>query len=140
MRGVPWGRRALLLCAVVAASMGSGCGICSRDRFADFARTMDVGVTLSGDPQFAFYMSFESALAVGYADFDGTLIGWGGGRFGAVPHHMKAWGILVWGDEQVGWGDYDPDDPSTLERMRVGLVGLPSGLITGYTDSYHVPT
>jgi len=140
MQGIPGVRLVLLLFAVMALSVVSGCATCSEDRIADFARMMDVGVTFSKNPQFAFYMTFESALSVGYADFDGTLVGWGGGRFGAMPHHMKAWGAVVWGDEQVGWANYDPDDPSTLERMRVGVVGMPSGLISGYTDSYHVPT
>ncbi len=140
MRGVAGIRRALALAAVMAASVSAGCAAYPQGRIADFARMMDIGVTVSENPQFAFYMTFESALTVGYARFDGTLIGWGGGQFGAVPHHLKAWGAVLWGDEQVGWADYDLDDPSTLDRMRVGIVGMPSGLISGYTDSYHVPT
>jgi hypothetical protein len=140
MPKVPRVRRALLLFAVMAVSVGSGCGTYPQDCATDFANMMDVGVTVSKDPHFAFYMTFESTLPVGYADFDGTMIGWGGGRFGAMPHHMKAWGALAWGDEEVGWGNYDKDDPSTLHRMRVGLVGMPSGLITGYSDGYYVPS
>jgi len=133
-------RTAVLLAAAVVLLAGSGCATYWRNRAADFADMMDIGITVSKHTQFVFYQSFESILPLGYSDFEGTLLGWGGGHFGATRHYLKAWGALAWGDEQVGWGDYDKDDPSTLYRMRVGLVGMPSGLITGYSNPYYVPT
>jgi hypothetical protein len=133
-------RAGLLFAVVVALSVGSGCATYWQNRAADFADMMDIGITVSRHTQFAFYQSFESILPLGYADFDCTVLGWGGGHFGAMHHYLKAWGVLVWGNEQVGWGDYDKDDPSTLYVTRVGLVGMPSGLITRYSNPYYVPT
>ena len=134
-------KRALLLLTVAVALLaGSGCATYWRDRAADFADMLDIGVTFSTKPQFVFYQSFESILPLGYADYEATFVGWGGSQFGVTSHYLKAWGALAWGDEQAGWGDYDKDDPNTLYVERVGLVGMPSGLITGYSDPHCVPT
>lgn len=134
-------KRAVLLLAVAAVlPLGSGCATYWRNRAQDFADMVDIGVTYSSKGQWVFYQSFESILPIGYANYEATFVGWGGGRFGVTPHYLKAWGALAWGDEQVGWGDYDKDDPDTLYTQRVGLVGMPSGLITGHSNPNYVPT
>jgi hypothetical protein len=133
-------RRAVLLPALAAALLAaSGCAYL-RHRAEDFAEIADVGLTVSRKPQWAFYNSFESLAAGGYADYEATFIGWGGGQFGATRHYLKAWGALVWGDERVGWGDYDVDEPGTLYEQTVGLVGMPAGMATGRSTPHYVPT
>ena len=134
-------KRALLLLTVAVGLLtDSGCATYWQDRAADFADMADIGLTFSKKTQFVFYQSFESILPLGYANYEATCVGWGGNQFGAMRHYLKAWGALAWGDEQAGWGDYNKDDRSTLYVERVGLVGMPSGLITGYTDPHCVPT
>lgn len=133
-------RAAVLIVAGVSLFVLSGCAQYWRDRGHDFADMVDIGVTYSPGTHWVFYQSFESLLTVGYADYEATFVGWGGGRFGATPHYLKAWGALVYGDEQVGWGDYDKDDPGTLYTQTVGLVGMPYGVITGQDNWHYVPT
>jgi hypothetical protein len=97
-------------------------------------------VTVSKKPHFAFYNSFESTIVLGYANFEGTFAGWGGRQFGAERHFFKGWGVLVWGDEEVGWGNYDKDDPNTLYEQYTGFIGMPYGLVTGHSNPHYVPT
>jgi hypothetical protein len=129
-----------LLIVASALFVLSGCANYWRYRAEDFAETFDLGATFSKKPQFAFYNSFESIVALGYANCEVTFVGWGGGRFGVTPHYLKAWGLLAWGDESVGWGDYDKYNPATLYQQTVGFVGMPYGLITGHSNPCYVPT
>jgi hypothetical protein len=134
-------RRALvLLVAAVCLVAFSGCATYWRDRANDFADMMDIGVTFSKKSQWVFYNSFESILTLGYANYEATFYGWGGGHFGKNHLYLKAWGALAWGDESIGWDGYDKSDPNTLYCQTIGLVGMPSGLITGHSDPAYVPT
>ena len=134
-------KRALLLTTVAVSLFAfSGCATYWRDRGHDFSDMFDIGVTYSKDWQWAFYNSFESIIALGYADYQATYYGWGGGHFGKNHLYLNAWGALVWADEQIGWDGYDVNDPNTLYCQTVGLVGMPSGLITGHSDPAYVPT
>ncbi len=131
---------ALVVCALVALSVGSGCGTYWHNRAADFSRMADIGLTVSSHTSFVFYQCFESIVPVGYGDFDCTILGWGGNEFGAVPHHFEGWGAVAWGNETEGYGDYDLNDPDTLQRAKVSLVGMPSGLSQHYDSPYYFPT
>jgi hypothetical protein len=134
-------KRAVLLLVVAAALIGmSGCATYWRSRGDDFADMLDIGITLSKKQQFVLYSSFESVLALGYGDFEGTFAGWGGGRFGVTHHSVKAWGVVVWAHEELGWGDFDRNDPNTLYVQTTGLVGMPYGLIEGPSNPNYVPT
>jgi hypothetical protein len=117
-----------------------GCATYWRDRAEDFADIVDIGVTYSPKSQWVFYNSFESILTLGYANYETNFYGWGGGHFGASRHYLKAWGALVYGDEQVGWRDYNKDDPNTLYCQTVGIIGMPAGMINGHSDPHYVPT
>ena len=77
---------------------------------------------------------------MGYANYDPTFYGWGGGHFGTIPMYLKAWGAVVYGKERIGWGDYDMDDTSTLYTQTIGLVGMPCGVIQGEDNWHYVPT
>ncbi len=117
-------KRALVLTTVAVSLFAfSGCATYWRDRGHDFSDMFDIGVTYSKDWQWAFYNSFESIIALGYADYQATYYGWGGGHFGKNHLYLNAWGALVWADEQIGWDGYDVNDPNTLYCQTVGLVG-----------------
>jgi hypothetical protein len=133
--------RAVLLIAVAASLCTmSGCAQYWRNRATDFSEMFDIGVTYSPETHWVFYNSFESILTVGYANYEATFYGWGGGQFGATPMYLNAWGALVYGKERIGWGDYDEDDTSTLYTQTVGLVGVPCGVIHGEDNWHYVPT
>lgn len=133
-------RTVLLVAVAVALFAFSGCATYWRNRGEDFADMCDLGLTFAKKPQWVFYQSFESVAAVGYSDFEATFVGWGGGRVGITPHYLKAWGALLWADEQVGWADYDTDDPNTLYAQSAGLAGMPAGMVTGKSNPHYVPT
>jgi hypothetical protein len=133
----------LVLALTIAAAVVSltGCATYWKYRGQDFAETFDLGFTFSKKPQFVFYNSFESILAIGYAgDFEATFVGWGGNRFGVTPSYLDAWGALVYADEKIGWRDYDKNDPNTLYTQNVGIVGMPYGMVTGNSNPHYVPT
>jgi hypothetical protein len=52
----------------------SRCTAYWRDRAEDFA---DIGPIFSKKPQLVLYHSFESIVALGYADYEATFVGWG---------------------------------------------------------------
>ena len=131
-------RMGLLLVVMLALAAGAGCSYLTY-RAEDFAEIVDIGVTYSSKPQFALYSSFESILPGGYADLDGWFAGWGGGQFGVTRHYLHAWGAIVWGHEEIGWGEFDKNDPTTLYTQTVGLIGMPVGL-GGDSNPNYVPT
>ncbi len=133
-------KRLIMLAVLAVALPAAGCAQYWNDRASDFADTFDIGVTFSRKPQFVFYHSFESIVALGYANYEAMFYGWGGGQFGAERHCLKAYGVLLWGDEEAGWGNYNRNDPNTLYTQYVGLVGMPVGLATGNSNPHYVPT
>jgi hypothetical protein len=138
MRGVV--ERAVLLVVVALAAAGTmGCTYL-RYREQDLADVVEIGVTYSRSPQWAFYHSILSTIVLGYADSETTFYGLADGRFGRQPQYVKAWGAVAWGKEQIGWGNYRKDDPSTLYCQTVGLVGMPTGVVTGHANPHYVPT
>jgi hypothetical protein len=136
-------RCALLVSAIVLLGT-AGCANYWQYRWDDFHDIADIGVTFSKKGQWVFYNSFESILALGYGDYECAFYGLGGGHFGRSDHYLKAWGALVWADEEVGWRgsgrDYDKDDRSTLYTQNVGIVGMPVGMVNGNSNPHYVPT
>jgi len=108
--------------ATVAATQG-----CTylKYRAEDAAEIWEIGFTWTDRSTVAFYSSFESIATLGYGKVDGTFVGWGGGRIGVTPHYAECWGAGVVGRERIGWRTFDKDDPDTLSRQYVGLLGLP---------------
>lgn len=138
-------KRSALLLAMAVVLGASGCANYWQYRWDDLHEIADIGVTYSKKGQWVFYNSFESIVALGYGNYECTFYGLGGGHFGRGEHFLKAWGALVWADEEVGWRnvagrDYNRDDPNSLYRQTVGLVGMPVGLVTGHSNPAFVPT
>lgn len=133
-------RRAVLsVVLALAAVCSTGCTYLGY-RVDDLADIPDIGVTYSKDSQWAFHHSVLSMIALGYADSETTFYGLADGRFGSQPQYVKAYGALAWGEEEIGWGGYRKDDPSTLYCQTVGLVGMPAGVIEGHANPHYVPT
>lgn len=96
-------------------------------RAADAAQILELGVTVSTKPQFALYADGVSVACGGYGNVDGYFIGLGGGQLGVTRFYEKSLGLFIWGQETVGWGDYDVSDPSTLNTQGVGVLGIFAG-------------
>jgi hypothetical protein len=102
------------------------------DRAQDAMEVADVGVTVTPQPNGAFYMSFASITPVGAAHVDGRFIGLGGGQlfglgageWGSTRFYLSAGGALAWGYEELGWKEFDTKNMSTLQCQDVGLAGV----------------
>jgi len=112
---------ALSLAVVMLASQG-----CTylKYRGEDALDMLDVGVTWSREPQLAIYGDCAAITPVGWGHVDGYFAGWGGGQIGVTRHYEKCFGLLLWGHEELGWGEFDTNDPATLDGQGVGILGI----------------
>lgn len=115
------GRLALALAALAALP---GCMSYVRHRAEDAMEMIDLGVTWSDRFGLAAYGDFASIAPGGLGYVDGYFAGIGGGQIGTTEHYEGNIGLLLWGYEEVGWGDFDKEMLGTLDRQHVGLVGL----------------
>jgi hypothetical protein len=111
---------------VGAVLLVTGCSY-FQNRLDDAERTLDVGVTVSSKPGFSLYIGFLNIAALGYSHVDGHIIGLGGGHAGYLPMRQRAVGLLLWGKEEYGYVDFDPEDPENPPSWRVGIIGLIDG-------------
>ena len=115
----------VILLALLTCS--TGCAYL-KDRGNDALDFAELGVTVSKRPAFSLYVGFLNILSLGYSRMDGTLYGLARRDAGAVPVRQYAGGVLLWGEEQMGyWADFDPADPNSPEAWRVGPIGLIQG-------------
>ncbi len=97
------------------------------NRGRDAADFLDFAVTVSERPQVSLYAGFLNVIPLGYSNVDGTAWGLTDRRFGAATMRHNAVGALLWGEEQLGYRDFDPADPASPEPWKVGLIGLAQG-------------
>jgi len=93
-------------------------------RARDALDMVDIGVTWSHEPQFSLYGDFASVGPGGFGYVDGYMAGVGGGMLGVMEHYQASVGLVAWGYEELGWGDFDKDDLTTLSSQGVGVLGL----------------
>lgn len=91
----------VLACAGVVLG-GGGCTYV-RHRAEDMVEMVDLGFSFSSEPQFSLYGSLASVACLGYSDFDGTVLGLGGGFVGKVGHANECAGLMWYGREKVTW-------------------------------------
>lgn len=110
------------------------------NRGHDAMDMMDLGLTVSKDPHFAFYYDFIPVLPIGYGKVEGTFAGLGGGQFtGGTPHYEESLGLILWGEEKLNFGisPEELDAMSESERndalnvQRSGLIGMAQGPFPG---------
>lgn len=126
MRGQNGVRRmGLVLALAVMLAAAQGC-TWPKHRGEDFLEMADFGLTITATPQIGLYANGVSMFCGGYSNIDGWFAGWGGGKLGIQRHFNKCWGLLVVGYEEIGWGDFDKDDPDTYYHQQQGIVGVTS--------------
>ena len=113
-----------LILAMAALAVLPGCSDYLHHRVEDAMEVIDLGVTWSDKPGLAAYGNFASVTPGGIGYVDGYFAGIGGGQVGTTDHYQSSIGLLMWGYEEVGWGDHDKEMPGTLDRHHVGLLGL----------------
>lgn len=115
---------------LVAATQGCAVARYFQYRFEDATEVVDVGITISKTSQLALYWNSLDLLVIGYSDFDGYFVGYGGGQIGVTRLYNHCWGSgLAFGEETIGWGwdlgapgEAKPDD--MLIRRRSGILGI----------------
>ncbi len=101
-------------------------------RIEDLMDVVDAGITISLKPNFAAYYDLTPFIPIGYGEVDGYFVGLGGGKFGFMRHYERSVGVLAWGREEVGFGEFSHDDPKSLNFQRVGIAGIVHGLVEGW--------
>jgi hypothetical protein len=121
----------------------SGCTY-MKCRGADALDVLDLGLTFSKKPQFAAYYRLPVPIgSIGYGKVEATFVGLGGGNIGMMPHYEESYGLILWGQEKVAFGDYNREDDERLNLQRIG-VGLiqgpipPPGYILGCPHYLHL--
>ena len=114
---------AALLTTLVLACM-VGCSNYLQYRVDDALEVADIGITVSAKPGLAVYGDGVSVLPGGFGYVDGHFAGLGGGQLGVTRHYEGSVGLLVWGYEEVGWGDFDKNMVGTLDNQHVGVLGI----------------
>jgi len=94
------------------------------DRARDAGQMGDLGVTWTATPYGSFYVCGGGLASLGLGHVDGKFAGIGGNQVGVTRHYHKVQGLLLWGYEEVGWGeDFDVTKPETLTYQHVCLLG-----------------
>jgi hypothetical protein len=133
-------KRSLLAIVLLAAlCVAQGCTYL-KNRADDAMDIVDVGFTFSKTPQFAAYYDFVPIIPIGYGDVKGRFVGLGGGKLaGWAAHRERSYGLVLWGQEEVGFGK----SASNLDKMtakernkalkfqRTGLIGMAQGPFPG---------
>ncbi len=128
--------RAVMLRGAAALILGialfglSGCTNLQH-RWEDALDMIDVGVTFTKTPQIAVYKACSPVFAFGYGKVDGSFLGLGGGQVGLLRHHLEGIGLALWGEQRVAFGEFDLDDPRTLNHQRSGPLGKKSAPYPG---------
>jgi len=122
--------RMALVTGLAAVVLMTGCGYLQH-RVEDAGDMMDLGLTFSRRPGFALYYDFVPVVPIGCGRVEGAFVGLGAGRVGTMPHLQRSTGLILWGEEELAYGQYDPADPESMRFQRSGLIGLPQGPIPG---------
>lgn len=121
------GRRLVMiaaLCALMVVSVGcSSVGKYARHRAEDALEMIDLGFTFTAKPCIGLYWNSLDVFPVGYSYIDGYFLGWGGGQLGVTRHYNHCWGF-GYAREEIGWGEFDKDDPDTLYIDYSGVLGF----------------
>ena len=129
---------ARLLTVLTVCIMLSGCATpYMQNRGNDLKDILDIGLTVSKQPQFSLYLDFFNIVPLGYSHVDTdkvTKIGITHRDIGVVPYANKSWGALLWGEEYRGAEAFNPLDPHEARKdqadlterssYKVGLVSL----------------
>jgi len=113
----------LVLASGAALIAATGCTYL-RNRGRDALDMFDIGVTWTKKPQFGLYANCPVLAPGGYGKVDGHFAGVGGGRVGVMKHHQDNVGLLVWGREKEGWGEFRKDDAESMHIQEVGPAGM----------------
>ncbi|HPD17645.1 MAG TPA: hypothetical protein PLE19_22120 [Planctomycetota bacterium] len=105
-------------------------------RAEDAVDMLDVGLTWSNEPGFALYSNTPILLPIGWSCVDGYVAGIGGGVAGMTSHYHHCTGLLLWGEEETAWHQYDVRKPATLNHQGVGPL---AALIGPYGNAAYVP-
>jgi hypothetical protein len=124
-------RRTTTVCLLVLAVQFVGCASTYwGDRGRDLAQLIDLGVTVTPrlKPDFALHQNFFNVTPFGYSKIEGTYYGLAYGQFGALDFSDDSWGLLLYGEEDLHVGRFDPDDPhqfAATERRALQATGRP---------------
>jgi hypothetical protein len=104
---------------LVGAALSSGCNYMTQ-RGKDALEMIDVGLTVSAKPGFAFYPGdYFNYTPIGYSSVDGWYLGWAHAQAGCLRFKDESWGLLLWGSEHLRIGEFNPNDPHLFDQAKL---------------------
>jgi len=125
----------MFVLTILVGVSGSGCAY-FQARGNDAKDMIDIGVSVSKEPGFAFFYDFVPVIPIGFGYVNGSYIGLGGGEFAWVePHYERSIGVILWGEEELAFNhsleelEAMPDEQrrDVTNFQRTGLAGLAQG-------------
>jgi len=115
-----------LLLLLTLSLFFSGCTYL-KNRGNDAMDIIDIGITFNNEwkPDFGLYFDFFNVLPIGYANVDGKMIGWGNRNAGWLDYNERSWGVIGWGSEKRGCGEFNPLDPHQARPDQRTLAERP---------------
>ena len=100
----------------------SGCTYMQK-RGHDAMDIIDIGIALpkGPKPQFGLYFDFFNILPLGYSHVEAKQIGMANRQAGYMDLEHTSWGVIGWGKEKKGSGEFDAFD---AHQVRADLAGI----------------
>jgi len=121
-----------VLAVLVVAVLMSGCAY-MRDRGNDLMDVMDIGVTVSPEPKIGAYVGFQSLVGLGYSNFEGQMLGLGGGNAGLMDARYHAGALVLVGYENWQFAGSPARDTDTDIGLSMLNGGGPDNIARFFT-------
>ncbi len=131
----------LLLIIIIFVLLGNGCTY-MHNRARDAMDIVDLGLTFSKKPQIGLYIDFFNITPIGYSDYDATYFGWGHRQAGLLESEDHSWGVLFWGQEKAGIGEFNPKNPRQARADQRDAEDPPvfnAGVVRHVAENNHPP-
>ncbi len=112
-------------------------------RGRDALDMLDVGITVTDEPDFAFYVDFFNITPLGYSNVDGKVFGIGNRQAGLLDYTSHHWGVLLAGEDRELSGEFNSKDPHLTRNDHRDIAELPtynSGLMKMSQDGNKPPS
>jgi hypothetical protein len=100
-----------------------GCANYWKNRGRDAKNIMEVGITTSKRPCFAFQPgAYFNITPLGVSYIRGSIHGLVADKFGTQPMKDFSWGVLLWGGRRLQLGEFDPHNPCMVSPAKVAAL------------------
>ena len=108
---------------VILVTCCAGCGTYLRNRGNDALDMWDFGLSVSSKPGLALLPAdYMNVTPIGFSRIEGNYYGVYKSRWGSWKISDSIWGALVWGDQTLTIGEFDPNDPHQFHPEAIAAL------------------